>query len=196
MELSFEHLFTLGLGIALAASCGFRVFLPLLVVGVSNRADYLPIPEHFSWIASNPALILLASATIAETLAYFIPWVDNLLDTIASPAAAIAGGIMTYGIIDGFPPWLHWSLAIIVGAGTAGTIQTGTVAVRAGSSATTGGLANPAVAAGETAAAGTMVAAAVFTPALAAVATIVLLFFCAKFAWGLLRGKNPEGEIS
>ena len=196
MELSFEHLFTLGLGIALAASCGFRVFLPLLVVGVSNRADYLPVPEHFEWIASNPAVILLASATIAETLAYFIPWVDNLLDTIASPTAAIAGGIMTYGILDGFPPWMHWSLAIICGAGTAGAIQTGTVTVRAGSTATTGGLANPAVAAGETAAAGTLAAAAIFTPALAMIAVVVLLFFCAKFVWAMIRGKDPAPEVT
>ena len=189
MEITPEHFLTLGLGVALAASCGFRVFLPLLAVGVAHRTDYLPIPEHFAWIASNPALILLASATIAETLAYFIPWVDNLLDAIASPAAAIAGGIMTYGIIDGFPPWLHWSLALIVGAGTAGTVQAGTVTVRAGSTATTGGLANPAVAAGETAAAGTMVAAAIFAPALAIFAAAALLVFCAKFAWGILQGK-------
>jgi hypothetical protein len=194
MDISFEHLFTLGLGIALAASCGFRVFLPLLVVGICNRADYLPVPEHFSWIASNPALILLGSATIAETLAYFIPWVDNLLDTIATPAAAIAGGIMAYGILDGFPPWMHWSLALICGTGTAGAIQTGTVTVRAGSTATTGGIANPLFAAGETAAAGTMVAASIFAPALAIVAAAVLLVFCIIMAGRFFKWKFAQSE--
>ena len=35
--------------------------------------------------------------TLLEIAAYYIPWVDNLLDTIATPAAIVAGSLL---IID------------------------------------------------------------------------------------------------
>jgi len=87
----------------------------------------------------------LAAFTVAAALeitAYYIPWLDNLLDIIASPVGVIAGVILFAASVTGLDPFLHWSLAIIAGGGSAGMVQGGTVVTRAVSTATTGGLAN------------------------------------------------------
>jgi hypothetical protein len=89
-----------------------------------------------------PAIIAFGSATVLEILAYYIPWVDNLLDTAALPAAAVAGTIMTASQMGDASPVLRWSLAAIAGGGTSLAIQGGTTAARAVSTATTGGLGN------------------------------------------------------
>ena len=80
----------------------------------------------------------------------YIPWIDNLLDSVASPAAIIAGTLITASFITGMDPWLQWLLALIAGGGMAGAVQATTVVTRASSTVTTGGLGNPIVSSVET----------------------------------------------
>ncbi|MEH6407216.1 MAG: DUF4126 domain-containing protein, partial [Leeuwenhoekiella sp.] len=88
MELNW--ILSVFLGLGLATAVGFRVFLPLLVLSLATHFNIIPLQEGWQWVGSLPALILLISATIIEILGYYIPWVDNLLDTIAVPLAGIA----------------------------------------------------------------------------------------------------------
>ena len=129
-------------GIGLAASCGFRVFVPLLVVSGAANAGYLDVAENLRWLATPVALMAFAVASVAEIGAYYVPWLDNALDTIASPLSAVAGAILFAASVTGFDPFWQWSLAIIAGGGAAAVVQGGTVAARLASTATTGGLAN------------------------------------------------------
>ena len=78
-----------------------------------------------------------------------MPWADNLLDTIATPAAVVAGTIVTASLVTDMSPFLKWTLAVVAGGGVAGLIQGATVTTRAASSAGTGGLANPLLATAE-----------------------------------------------
>ena len=137
------------LGLGLAAASGFRVFIPPFLYGLSLRFDILPISIPMSgiseWIASDIGLIILGAAMIVEILGYYIPWIDNLLDTIASPAAIIAGVMMMSSTLSDTHPALQWGASIIAGGSVSGTIQIGTVATRAASTATTGGIGNPVV---------------------------------------------------
>jgi hypothetical protein len=151
-------------GLGLAAACGFRVFVPLLVLSVAARAELLSIHPDFAWIAATPALIVLAVATMLEVLAYYLPVVDNLLDTVATPAAAIAGAVVALAVFVDLDPWLHWSLGIIAGAGIATAVQLPTAAVRGGSTVVTGGIANPGVSTGESVGSGLVSAVAIFVP--------------------------------
>jgi hypothetical protein len=137
------------IGIGLSAACGFRVFVPLLGISLASLSGYLTLSPGFEWIGSWPALIAFTTATLLEIGAYYIPWLDNLMDTIATPAAMIAGIIVTASLIGQISPFLKWSLAIIAGGGTSGIIQAGTVMMRGISSATTGGLTNFFVSTGE-----------------------------------------------
>jgi Domain of unknown function (DUF4126) len=48
----------------------------------------------FAWLATPSALTMLSVAALAEILAYYVPAVDNLLDTLATPAALVAATIV------------------------------------------------------------------------------------------------------
>src|SRR6266511_2330552 len=133
-----ETILSLLVGIGLSAACGFRVFVPMLVVSIAAHAGHLKLAQSFSWMGSDPALIAFAVATGLEVLAYYVPWLDNLLDTAASPAAVIAGTIVTASLVTDLSPLLKWTLAVIAGGGAAGLVQGTTVVTRAASTATTG----------------------------------------------------------
>jgi hypothetical protein len=172
------------IGVGLAATCGFRVFVPLLGMSIASLAGYLPLSSGFEWIGTWPALITFAIATIVEIGAYYIPWLDNLLDTIATPTAIIAGTIVTMSMLGDESPLLRWLLGIIAGGGVAGIVQLGSVLVRGTSTATTGGLGNPLVATGELAAS---VVGTILSILLPLVAVILVTIILAIIAWKWIR---------
>ncbi|MCH2384512.1 MAG: DUF4126 domain-containing protein [Pedosphaera sp.] len=144
------------IGVALSATCGFRVFVPLLAVNIGTRAldadgqPRIELAGGFDWLSSDIALMVFLVATLFEIGGYYIPWIDNLLDTIASPASIVAGTVITASFVTGMDPWLQWLLGVIAGGGAAGAVQATTVVTRAASTVTTGGLGNPIVASLET----------------------------------------------
>ncbi len=145
-----ETLLSLCIGVGLSAACGFRVFVPLLVMSIASLMGWFEPMKGFEWLAIPSVCVGLAVATVCEIGAYYIPWVDNALDTIATPAAMVAGTLTTMAVSSGeMSQFASWAAAIIVGGGTATAVQMGTVAVRGLSTATTGGIANPVVSTGE-----------------------------------------------
>ena len=140
-----QELLGLFIGVGLSATCGFRVFVPLLGINLAHRAGHPSLAPGFDWLGSWPALVAFGLAVIIEVAGYYIPWVDNLLDTIATPAAVAAGTIATASVVGDVSPFLRWSLALIAGGGVAGLFQGSSVVVRGMSTASTGGLANPVV---------------------------------------------------
>ena len=151
-----EAILSIMMGVALSATCGFRVFVPLLAVNIGTRAQdangqpLIELAGGFDWLSSDIALMVFVVATLFEIGGYYIPWIDNLLDTIASPASIVAGTVITASFITGMDPWLQWLLALIAGGGVAGAVQATTVVTRASSTVTTGGLGNPIVSSVET----------------------------------------------
>ncbi|MGA1625847.1 MAG: DUF4126 domain-containing protein, partial [Prochlorothrix sp.] len=105
------------LGVSLSAACGFRIFIPPLMMSIADRAGYLTLPED-SLFASDRALIILALAALVEVGAYYIPWMDNALDAIEGPVAVVAGILVTETFLMDVAPELRWVLAAILG-GTA-----------------------------------------------------------------------------
>ena len=144
------------IGVALSATCGFRVFVPLLAVCLATRAEgadsepLVKLADNFNWLASEPALVVFLVAAIFEIVGYYLPIVDNFLDAVATPAAVVAGTLITAAFLVDVEPWLQWVLGLIAGGGAAGAVQSSTVVVRAASTVTTGGLGNPIVASVET----------------------------------------------
>jgi hypothetical protein len=140
-----DALLSIGIGLGLSAACGFRVFVPLLVASLAAQSGYLTLAPGFEWVGTQPALYAFATATVLEILAYYIPWLDNALDAIATPAAVIAGMLVGAAVFTDMPPFLKWSLAIIAGGAAAGMVQGATSLLRLKSTALSGGLANPVV---------------------------------------------------
>ncbi len=134
-----ETLLGLIVGIGLSAACGFRVFVPMMGMSIAAQSGYITLSPGFEWFGTWTALIAFTTATILEIGAYYIPWVDNMMDALMTPAAVIAGTILTASMVGDMSPFLRWSLAIIAGGGVAAIVQGGTVALRAGSSLKTGG---------------------------------------------------------
>jgi hypothetical protein len=172
-----ETLFSISIGVGLAAACGFRVFIPLLVMSIASQTGNLELAAGFEWIGSFPAMIAFAAATLIEIVGYYIPWVDNLLDSIATPAAVIAGVIVTAAAATELSPLLQWSLAIIAGGGAAATVQVATGATRLASTASTGGLANPLVSTTELFGATGLALIAIAIPIVALVVVLLLVIF-------------------
>jgi hypothetical protein len=133
----------IAVGIGLSAACGFRVFVPLLVMNLALLSGHLHLSSGFAWIGSYYATIAFSTATVAEVLGYYIPWLDHVLDIAATPAAIIAGTVATASMVIDMSPFLKWTLALIAGGGTAGLVQGTTVALRATSSVSTAGIGNP-----------------------------------------------------
>jgi len=144
-----ESVLGLGLGLGLAAACGFRVFVPLLIAGLAANSGHVTLASDLSWIGSDAAVATFFVASLFELGAYYLPWLDNLLDTIAGPLAVVAGVILTASVLLDLSPLLRWSLALIAGGGIAGSVQSTTTLLRASSTATTAGTANPAFATAE-----------------------------------------------
>ena len=184
-----ETLLSLCLGIGLAAACGFRIFAPLLAMSIAANTGHLALAGGFDWIGSRPALIAFGVATVLELVAYYVPWLDNLLDTAAVPIAVVAGVVVTASVVTDVSPLLRWTLAAVAGGGAAGTTQGLSTLVRSVSSVTTGGLGNPLVA---TAEAGGSLALSAFSLLAPLVAVVCLLVGCTVLLAMLLRWRGAQ----
>ena len=171
---------SIALGVSLSAAAGFRVFVPFLVMSVAALSGHLSLGEGWSWIGSYPALIVFAIASVVEIATYYIPWFDNLLDTITTPAAVVAGVVLTAASITDLSPLLTWTLAIIAGGGAAAMVQGGTVVVRGLSTTTTLGLGNFTVATGELVGSVAASVLAVVLPFLAFILVLLLLIWMGR----------------
>ena len=176
-----NFLMALIVGVGLSAACGFRVFVPMLGTGIAGYTGHLELTESMMWLQNPVTIAALTVATLLEVGAYYVPWIDNLMDTVATPAAITAGTIMTASMVGDVSPMLKWSLGLIAGGGAAGAVQVATTLVRGTSSATTGGLGNPIVSTGELAAASGITLLAIIAP------IIIILVLCIIAYWVIKR---------
>ncbi|MFM2311966.1 MAG: hypothetical protein RLZZ04_1242 [Cyanobacteriota bacterium] len=144
-----EIILALCLGVTLSAASGLRLFLPPLALSLAALYGDLELSAGFDWVGTYPTAIALGVATVIEILAYYLPVVDNFLDTIEIPTAVAIGTLLTAANLGDVNPLLQWSLAAIAGGGTAGLIETFAAMTRAASTGMTGGTGNFLVATAE-----------------------------------------------
>ncbi len=186
-----EHALSICLGFGLAAAAGFRIFVPLLVTSAAAYGGHLELGHGFYWIGTLPALVVFATATVLEIGAYYVPWVDNLLDAVSGPAAVVAGSVVAASTFTEMDPLLKWSLAIIGGGGLAGLVKGTTTLARGSATAATGGLANWILSTFELGASFLLSAFAILVPLLTMVVVAFVVFVSAKKLYGWL-GAGPE----
>ena len=178
-------------GVGLSAACGFRIFVPLLVLNLAARYGYIHLAAGFEWIGGDYATVAFATATLLEVIAYYVPWLDNMMDAIASPVSVIAGTIATASVITDMPPAVKWMVAIIAGGGIAGLLQGSTAALRAKSSLLTGGAGNVGISTLE-------LAGSTVTAILAVLLPVIGLILVAVFGIYLIvkavRRRFPNGD--
>jgi len=187
---TIQNALSVALGIGVAAACGFRIFVPLLVVGLAARFGHVTLAPGAAWLAGTPALVVLATAMVFEVAAYSIPWLDHVLDLVATPTAVLAGIVASAALMIDVPPVLKWSMALIGGGGVAGIVQGATVLTRMKSTATTGGLANPVFAAIEFCSAVVTTILAIVVPVLVLLLVLGFCFLVFKLAGHLAFGRR------
>jgi len=181
--------------VGLAAACGFRIFVPLLVVSLATRSGLMSVSDGFAWIGSTPAVLCFGTATLLEVLGYYVPVIDNFLDAVASPAAVIAGMVVSAAVIADVDPWLKWTLVVIAGGGAAAAVQVPTVVARGASTATTAGAGNALVSTTELAASTGFSAASVLAFSLPVVVPFLVLALV-WFAYRRLRGRQARAAVA
>jgi hypothetical protein len=183
-----DFITALAVGIGLAAASGLRVFVPLLFLSVGVKLGYVTPGEDWAWIGSWSAVAGLGLAAALEVAAYYVPILDNALDALATPAAAISGTMVAavpiMAALDQVHPGLGWLTAAVAGGGTATAVQAVTVTARAASTATTAGAGNPIVASIENTGA-TLLSIVTLVLPLAIGGLMVLL--AGLLAWRMLR---------
>ncbi|PUB35629.1 uncharacterized protein DUF4126 [Elizabethkingia sp. YR214] len=187
------------IGIGLAAASGFRVFMPLFAVSLASYLGWIPMNESWQWLAGLPTLIATGIAMIVEILAYYIPFIDHLLDTINIPLATIAGTLLFASQFTHLGAFPQWALALIAGGGTASVISSGFAGLRATSTATTGGTGNFMVASTETFGGSIMSILALAAPIIAFIITILLIVLSIRYGkkiWRKIKQfRSPDTEI-
>lgn len=175
-----ELALAIAMGVGLAAAVGFRVFLPMLVLSIAAYSGHLTLSSGLAWLGTPAALVMLSVAAVLETLAYYIPGVDNILDVLAAPAALIAGTVVSAAVMTNVPPMVKWTTAVIAGGGAAGLTQGLTSLLRAKSTVMTAGLGNFALASGE-------LGGALIVSLLALSAPLAAVGLVALFCWFTVR---------
>ncbi len=183
-------------GIGLSAACGFRVFIPLLLASIGVHSGHLSVGSSFNWLGSDWALICLGVATVVEITAYYVPWLDHALDTVATPAAVVAGSLLTMsqlqGVSGGTNQGLTWIMSVVMGGGVALFVQLATVLLRIASTATTGGVGNSVLSTGEHALSAIFALLAILIP------IFLIAAFAGLIAWYIHRrtkGRKPAMNV-
>jgi hypothetical protein len=181
-------------GLALSTAAGLRVFVPLLITSAAARLGFLTLTPGMSWLGSDAALVALATAAAVEIAAYYVPWLDHLVDMVTGPAAVTAGIIEMAAVTPELPPLVRWTIAVLAGGGVAGLAQLGTTLLRLKSSALTAGLGNPVVATTELIGAVVLAVLAFLAPILGAVVVVALLVWITRRA--MRRRSRPRPDLA
>ncbi len=140
------------MGLGLAACAGLRAWLPMLVVGVLARADYVHLNPSFAFLARNDVLIVLAVATVLEILGDKIIAVDHFLDAVGTVVRPVAGTILASSLLTDMDPLVALVLGLIMGGTTSLAVHAGKSLVRVKCTATAplhGGVGNAVVSTAE-----------------------------------------------
>lgn len=193
-NLDLDTLISLMLAISLSAACGFRVFVPLLVMSAAAVIGHIDLPTEFDWIETNHALILFAAASVLEVGGYYVPWLDHALDLLSTPAAILAGTLVTAAAAPDMNPLVQWTTALLVGGGAAGLTKGMSNIMRVISTAISGGLTNPVIATIELVAAVVLALLAVTVPVVAIMLVFGLWIFAIQRIRRFFSQNRPESE--
>lgn len=183
------------LGISLSAAAGFRVFVPLVALSVASVFGHLDLPTEFDWVETPQALVVFAVACLLEIIGYYIPWLDHLLDIVATPAAFIVGTIVSASLAPDMNPLVQWTLALVAGGGSAGLTKGLMNILRLTSTGVSGGLTNPVVSTIELIIAIVLSVLAIAFPVLATIFVIGVLITAIQIIWKFFS-KKPSLPIN
>ena len=181
-----DLILSLALGVGLATAVGFRVFLPLFILGIAVHFGYVPATSGFEWVGSDTALTMFFVAAVVEIAAFYVPFLDNALSAGAAPVEIAAGIGVTALALGDAPPMLKWTLAIIAGGGAAAATHGATSLLRGVSTVATIGVGNHVISTVEIFAAVGMSLLAIVLPYIALAIGMIILIVVTR-RWQMRR---------
>lgn len=183
-------------GFGISAPAGLNAWLPLLIVGLAGRFNFLKLNAPFDTLSNTWALLALAFLLLIEIFADKIPAVDTVNDIIYTFIRPLAGGVLFAahsGAVGGLDPTTSFVLGLLA----AGSVHAVKATARPLITATTGGIGNPIVSFLEDILSGVTTVLALVVPVLAAV--IMLIFLSTAFyivwRWRARRRKRREAGV-
>lgn len=118
------------MGIGLAACCGLRAWMPLLIAGLLARSGYVPVSPAFAFLTRTDALIVFSVATVLELIGDKVIVIDHILDAIGTFVRPAAGTVLASAMVTRMDPVAATTLGLIAGGGTAFTMHAGKAVLR------------------------------------------------------------------
>lgn len=174
-------------GAGLAAAAGLNAYIPLLVMGLAGRLEWIQLPGGWTWLQNEWVLVIIGALLVVELVADKVPAVDSINDwiqTVVRPASGgivFAGGVGTSTVAvddpDGFFSSGAW-VPVVVGIVLALLVHLGKMVLRPVANLTTGGVAAPVLSTAEDGVSLVMVIFALVAPVLVVIglAAMVLGF--------------------
>jgi uncharacterized membrane protein len=167
-------------GVAIAAACGLRAFLPLLLLGLAARFGLIHLRPGAEWMAGDTALWALGIAAVLEVVSDKVPVVDHALDAIGTLLRPAAAWLGSFAVLAGWgSPWAQIA-ALVLGAGAL-AVHGLKAKTRLGSTVATAGHANPVLSVLEDSGVLVLVAAAILVPLVALALVLALVWAAARW---------------
>jgi hypothetical protein len=193
--MDWQLLESIGLGLGLGVAAGFRVVVPFWVLSAAALFGHLELADSMTWLGNTSAFVGLSIALVVEIAAYSVPWLDNAIDTVALPIAAVAGTLLMAIAANQLDPFAQWSVAIVAGGGAAATVKGLNGLTRFVSTATTGGATNLILAGVELVGAVVISIFALVAPIVMFVVVLTFFILLVRFAIkAFYRAKKPTPD--
>ena len=145
-------------GTGLAAAAGLNAYIPLLLMGLVSRFDWIQLPTGWTWLENEWILVIFGVLFVIEIVADKVPAVDSVNDwiqTVVRPASGgivFSGGIGTSTVAVDDPNTFFSSgawIPVVIGIVLALLMSLAKSALRPVANLATGGLAAPALSTAE-----------------------------------------------
>jgi hypothetical protein len=181
---------------ALTTTVGLRAFVTLALASIAMHFRYLHPSASFAWLGSDGATLSLAALAVVELASEKIPIVDHFMHAIHFATKPIAAAILVGAVLpepNGGLNAVDYA-AMAAGALNAFGVHAASATVRAASTATTMGVANPLVSIVEDLLAVAGVVLTLVVPVLAAIGALALTLAIVVLARRVWRRTRPTAQ--
>ncbi|MGW5109188.1 DUF4126 domain-containing protein [Nocardia sp. NPDC004123] len=181
----------------LSGAAGLNAWLPLLVVGVADRAGWIDLGSSYGWLSSTPALIGIAVLLVLDLVGDKIPALDSVLHGVGTLVAPVSGAIL-FTAETSLSSHLPLAVAAVLGAVTAGSVHAGRTVARPLVTGTTVGVGNPVVSTAEDGVSLALTILALAVPVVAFIVLLIVLIGLGRLAFRAvrrLRGRRGSSKL-
>lgn len=187
----YEAIAGISAAFGLASSAGLNAYIPLLLVAIATKLQWLNLSEPYDIIGSWWAIGILTVLLVIEMTVDKIPAADTLNDVIQTVIRPVAGAIL-FAANANVVTDIHPIIALGAGLVLAGSVHATKTVVRPAVTATTAGTGNWVVSIIEDVMAFIMSLLALLMPILAVLAVLAFVLFV---VWAYQKRRQRRKQL-